>query len=241
MLNIFICEDNKVYRENVRKIVEDIVIIEEFDMQIALDTESPEEVLEYVKNSDISGIYFLDVDLKANLNGIQLAQKIREYDSRGFIIFVTTHAEMTYMTFIYKVEAMDYIVKDNYENLKRRVHDCIINANNKHMCKAEEKRIYSIKQGDRVLNIDYNKILFFETAPIIHRIILHCVDRQIEFYGIMKDIDSQLKDEGFCRCHTSFIVNRKNIKEIDKKNRIVYFANGEECLVSTRGLKALIK
>ena len=54
----------------------------------------------------------------------------------------------------------------------------------------------------------------------------------------MKEVKNSL-DERFIRCHTSFIVNKDKIKEIDKKNRIAYMINGEECLISTRGIKNL--
>ena len=40
------------------------------------------------------GIYFLDVDLKCSMNGIRLGEKIRELDTRGFIIFTTTHLDV---------------------------------------------------------------------------------------------------------------------------------------------------
>ena len=53
----------------------------------------------------MTGIYFLDVDLKSDINGIKLGSKIREKDTRGFIIFTTTHLEMSYFAFKYKVEA----------------------------------------------------------------------------------------------------------------------------------------
>ena len=33
-----------------------------------------------------------------------------------------THAEMSYLTFLYKVEAMDYIIKDNYKNISKRMN-----------------------------------------------------------------------------------------------------------------------
>ena len=54
----------------------------------------------------------------------------------------------------------------------------------------------------------------------------------------MKEVENSL-DERFIRCHNSFIVNKDKIKEIDKKNRIAYMINGEECLISTRGIKSL--
>ena len=45
--------------------------------------------------------------------------------------------------------------------------------------------------------------------------------------------------DDFVRCHRSFLVNKKNIKEVDTKNRIIHFINGETCLMSTRMMKEL--
>lgn len=240
MLKIFICEDNKEQRERLEKIVNNILLIENYDIELALATGEPYEVLDYIKDYESTGIYFLDVDLHSDINGIQLAEKIREYDPRCFIIFITVHAEMSYLTFLYKVEAMDYIIKDNYKNIADRVKLCIDNAHNKYKLKVTElQKIFSIKVDDKIINIDYNKILFFETSQTIHKVILHSENRQIEFYGQMKEVEKSL-DERFCRCHTSFIVNKDKVKQINKKDRIAEMVNGEECLISTRGIKLLL-
>ena len=148
---------------------------------------------------------------------------------------------MSYLTFLYNVEAMDYIIKDNYNNIRQRIHDCIQNANEKYqaICNNSQK-VFSIKANDKIVNIDFNDIIFFETSSTIHKVILHCTNRQIEFYSKMKEIEQNL-DDRFCRCHNSFIVNTDKIKEIDKKRRIAYMINDEECLISTRGIKNLIK
>lgn len=241
MINIFVCEDNKEQREKFTKAIEDIIMIENFDMKMALSTKNPNDIIEYLRNNEVSGLYFLDVDLKADINGIKLAELIREYDPRGFIVFVTTHAEMSYLTFIYKVEAMDYIIKDNYNNVKERIHQCIINANKKYSSKATDlQKNFTIKVEDRIINIEYNKILFFETSTTIHKVVLHATDRQIEFYAKMKEIEDIL-DERFYRCHRSFLVNKDLIEEIDMSNRTIKMVNGEECFVSTRLVKKLLK
>lgn len=242
MLKVFICEDNNEQRERFNKLIENIITIENFDMSIALSTENPNAVIDYLKNNTGSGLYFLDVDLKSNINGIHLAEKIREYDPRGFIVFITTHAEMSYLTFMYKVEAMDYIIKDNYNNIKERVHQCIINANSKYSLKVTDiQKNFTIKVNDKFINIEYNKILFFETSKTTHKIIIHAIDRQVEFYARMKEVEDKLDNNSFYRCHKSFIVNKDKIKEIDTKNRIAYMINGEECLISTRAIKGLIE
>ena len=241
MLRIFICEDNSIQQNKFKKIIEDIIMINDYDMETSLTTSDPYEILAYLKVNPTSGIYFLDVDLHSNINGIQLAEEIRKYDPRGFIIFITSHAEMSYLTFLYNVEAMDYIIKDNYNNIRQRIHDCIQNANEKYqaICNNSQK-VFSIKANDKIVNIDFNDIIFFETSSTIHKVILHCTNRQIEFYSKMKEIEQNL-DDRFCRCHNSFIVNTDKIKEIDKKRRIAYMINDEECLISTRGIKNLIK
>ncbi|APF24408.1 LytR/AlgR family response regulator transcription factor [Clostridium butyricum] len=241
MLKVFICEDNKKQREKFTEAIENSIIIENFDMEVALSTENPDDIVTYLKDNDVSGLYFLDVNLKSNINGIELAELIREYDPRGFIVFVTTHAEMSYLTFIYKVEAMDYIIKDNYQNVKDRIHQCIINANKKHISKSTAlQKNFNIKAKDKIINVEYNKILFFETSNVIHKVILHAVDRHIEFYSNMKNIEEKL-DDRFYRCHRSFLVNKDNITEIDMSNKVIKMINGETCQASTRLIKGLLK
>ena len=104
MLNIFVCEDNEVQRRTIVQIIQNTVLIEELDMQLVLDAGDPHVLLERVKASQNTGIYFLDIDLGSNMNGLKLAQQIRLYDPRGFIIFVTAHCELSYMTFQYRVD-----------------------------------------------------------------------------------------------------------------------------------------
>ncbi|MBX4262710.1 LytTR family DNA-binding domain-containing protein (plasmid) [Clostridium estertheticum] len=240
MLKVFICEDNIVQKEKIEKIIKDVILIENYDMELELSTHDPHEILNTIENNSISGLYFLDVDLHSDLNGITLAEEIRKYDPRGFIVFVTTHAEMSYLTFLYKVEAMDYIIKDNYNNIQQRISECIKNAHDKYKTKAcELQKIFSIKVEDKIINIDFNEIIFFETSQTIHKVILYGKNRQVEFYSKMKELEDKL-DDRFCRCHNSFIVNKDNVKEMDKKNHIAHMINGEECLISTRGIKKLI-
>lgn len=238
MLNIFVCEDDAVQRKSIVQIIKNTVLIEELDMQLILDTPNPYELLETVKTSQNTGIYFLDIDLKCDMNGMKLAQQIRLYDPRCFIIFVTSHSELSYMTFQYRVEAMDFVLKDNPAEAKFKIRECLLNALERYTLQTNKThKLYTIEIGDRRISVDYNDILFFETSSNIHKVILHAKDRQIEFSSTIKDIEKML-DDTFIRCHRSFLVNKNNIQEIDTKNRIIYFINGETCLMSTRMMKS---
>ncbi|MBD5516772.1 MAG: response regulator transcription factor [Lachnospiraceae bacterium] len=239
MLHIFVCEDDDAQRKNVVQTIHNTVMMEELDMQLVLDTADPYELLEAVKTSQNTGIYFLDIDLNCDMNGMKLAQQIRKFDPRCFIIFITAHSELSYMTFQYRVEAMDFVLKDNPAEAKVKIRECLLHAWERHTLQTNKvRKTYTIEIGERKISVDYQDILFFETSSNIHKVVLHAKDRQIEFTGTMKDLENTL-DDSFVRCHRSFLANRNNIKEVDTKNRIIYFVNGESCLMSTRMMKGI--
>lgn len=239
MLNIFVCEDDDAQRRSIVQTIQNTVLIEELDMELVLDAADPYVLLEKVRISLNTGIYFLDIDLGSNMNGMKLAQQIRLSDPRGFIIFITAHSELSFMTFQYRVEAMDFVLKDNPAEAKVKIRECLLNAMERYTLQTNRThKVYTTRIGGRKINVDYDDIFFFETSSNIHKVILHAKDRQIEFSSTMKELTSTLGDN-FVRCHRSFLVNKNNIKEVDAKKRIIYFTNGETCLMSTRMMKGL--
>ncbi|WP_054941890.1 LytR/AlgR family response regulator transcription factor [Paenibacillus ihuae] len=242
MLEIFVCEDDPEQRKRLNSYIENYIMMENLDMKLVISTGRSQEIIDYLQNNRVTGLYFLDVDLQEEKSGIALGAEIRKYDSLGAIVFVTTHSELTYLTFTYKVEAMDYITKDNFTDIRQRVIECIDTANTRYLQnKYNNIKKFQTKSGDKMISVDYNDILFFETSPQLHKIILHAKNRQVEFYGKLKDILEM--DSRFYRCHNSFVVNKDNIAEVDTKNREIRMINGEICYASSRflgGLKDII-
>ncbi|MBF8808072.1 MAG: response regulator transcription factor [Enterococcus lacertideformus] len=244
MLKIFVCDDELVYRNNLTKIIKNYLLnyllMKEYDVRFQFSTEDPMTILSYISENKTEGIYFLDIDLNSTLNGIELGKKIREYDPTAKIIFVTSYADLAYLTFIYKVEALDYIVKDNIETLQKKVIDCIDIALKRYLNTTLETRPHIwIKSGPTDIKLYVDEILYFESSHTPHKLIVHLDNRMIEFVGKIKEVE-QLNDS-FCRCHQSFVVNLTNIKEINRKERVITMINGEKCLISTRYLKKLVK
>ena len=62
MLNVFVCEDNAVQRRAIVQIIQNTILIEELDLKLVLETEDPYALIEKVKVSQNTGIYFLDID-----------------------------------------------------------------------------------------------------------------------------------------------------------------------------------
>lgn len=244
MIDIYICEDNQKQLNLFKKFILNSIMIECLDMNIVLATSDPHEILREIMTASNTGLFFLDIDLKSDVNGLTLAQRIRQIQPRCFIIFITSHSEMSFLTFQYKVEALDFIIKDTPEHIKSKIHECLLDVENKYTSlNNSANRTFIINQNDKRITIDYSDIVFFETSSNIHKIILHAKKRVLEFTGQLKDIEKQL-DYRFYRCHRSYLINKDNISEVDFNELIVYMNNGETCPVSVRlkkGLKKLIQ
>lgn len=241
MIDIFICEDNKDQLDLFQKYISNFILIEGLDMQIVEATSDPHELLKKIFLSENTGLFFLDIDLKSDMDGLRLAQKIRQIQPRCFIVFITSHSEMSFLTFQYKTEALDFIVKDSLDHIKSKIKDCLFDVNKKYTSLNNNlTRTFTITQNDKHIAIDCNDILYFETSENIHKIIMHSQKRTIEFTAQLKDIEQQL-DHRFYRCHTSYIINKENIKDIDFKRLLVYMNNGETCPLSVRRKKGLKK
>lgn len=244
MLDIYICEDNPKQLNLLKQYISDTIMIEELDMRIAQATSDPHIILEESSVSENLGVFFLDIDLNADMDGLVLAQKIRKIQPRCFIIFVTSHTEMSFLTFQYKVEALDFIIKDTPEHIKSKAHECLLNVQQKYISLNKNiNTTFLIKQGERLIAVEYSDIIFFETSANIHKLILHGRNQILEFSGQLKAIESQL-DHRFYKCHRSFLVNRDNIENVDFDTLTIYMNNGDKCPISIRakrGLKKLLR
>lgn len=242
MLEVIICEDNEKQRNEIEKIIVDEIINFNLDVKIVLSTSSYEKVISHVETSNFKTfIYFFDVDFGDKINGIELAKIIRKYDPKGYIIFVTSHSEMTLLTFKYKVQAMDYIEKNNEKDMKKRIIECIKEAieDYRNVNVLGENTI-QINFGSRIVNYNFKDILFFETTDKNHKIRVHTMEEQLEFYGTLKGLEKSVNSD-FYKPHRGYLVNTRNIKVIDKEKMMIYMVNGEVCYIAFRFLKGLLK
>lgn len=240
MVPIFICENDPIQKSRLEDIIKKYIMIEDYDMAITLSTDNPYEILEYLDNHEnIRGAYFLDIDLEQDINGIQLGAEIRKKDVFSRIIFVTTHSELMSLTFTYKVEAMDYIVKDETEDIQRKVQACLKQINNYYTSETtkEDDRI-QLRINDQIRLFELKDIMFFETTELSHKLKLHLTHNRVELYGNLKELE-ELSDS-FVRVHKSYLINKANIATIDKKKREVTMTNGEVSLVSVRKMRLLV-
>ena len=240
MVPIYICDDNGQTLAFIKSTIERYLMIKDYDMHVALATSDPIALLDKREQEELRSIYFLDVDLAhTEFDGFTLAKALREIDTRGFFIFVTTHEELIFETFKYRLEAMSYLTKENPARLTEQIQE---NLDEIHRLISREQgsteSYYTVHAGERVYQLPLSEIYYFETSERSHFLRVYGKDRIIEFRGNLQEIEEELAAD-FCKVHRSFLVNLAKIKQEDYKNAELEMENGAKCFISRKGKRLL--
>ena len=228
MLNFVICDDNPNILDKFSKILEGIFIKHNYDAQIGLKTTDTDILLDYI-DENRTDVLFLDINLKANTSGLEIASKVRERNKNTYFIFSTAHLEYAMMA--YKFKTFDYLAKpvtsDRLEETIVRLFDDI-NGQPKRYLKIDNKKTI----------IDESEILYIRRDGM--KLIFHTKSRDYETYSSFNKIMNSLPSN-FVRAHKSFIVNINNIVNLDSIGNIVYFDNGDTCDIGPKFKKSLME
>ncbi|MDE5910592.1 MAG: LytTR family DNA-binding domain-containing protein [Lachnospiraceae bacterium] len=239
MLSIYLCEDNQNQLIYLERIIKNFIFIEELDMELTCTCITPNTLLKCLHETQHPGLYFLDIELNAHIDGFQLAEQIRKFDPRGYIVFITSHSELSYLSFEKHVEAMDFILKDYPKQLPSRILECMKKA--LELYSSIENNVHktlSIKIGSRNIYVPIDDIYSIKSSDNNHKLILLTNYSIYEFYNTLQNIHARL-DSSFFQCHKSCIVNLNYVKEIDKTMRSIQLKNGQTCPLSARNYTKL--
>ncbi|AUI77742.1 LytR/AlgR family response regulator transcription factor [Lactiplantibacillus pentosus] len=239
MIEVYICEDNVKQLNALVEYVNKYLLIHNADMMLARATTEPNLLLKNISNKH-RRIYLLDISLNSQINGIELASKIREHDMNSKIIFVTTHVELAMTTFRYHLEVLDFILKDNPEEMQLRINQVLQLAEERINQDIHISPEYiRVKSGELERALRIKDILFIESSATPHKLTVHLFNSQVSYYGTIKDAEDLAPN--FFRCHKSFVVNKDHIQSINKKTRELHLTDGETIMCSISAARILSK
>lgn len=208
----------------------------EIDLEIGKIAQNALDVIEYLKENPVSGgIYFLDIELsqdKNAMNGIDLAEQVKQLDPRAQIVFVTAYNEYMEMTFERRIGSVDYINKSNphlQNRLNKTLQDTVRRISKENYSK---KMTFSYRLGRIIKNINIDDIYYISTTKAPHKLKLVKNDGTAEFAGDIKSVDKQNKF--LTKVSQSYLVNPKNIVQINLKKKEITLSNGDAIKFSRR-------
>lgn len=234
MLSVYICDDIQDHLVQYKKIIQHFLIFKDWDIQIVSATTNPYELIAILGKQTDMGIYFLDIDLKSNINGFQLAEIIREHDPRGFIVFITTHNECSHIPYDNGIEALNYILKDDPQKVNSKIEQCLQKAYLRYIDFASDEQLYlTLKTSSTTYFLKFDEISVIRTSVVPHQIDIIKNDGFLSIYGKLKDIEKKL-DQRFFRIHNSYIININCILSINSKNREIKMNDGSLIPISNK-------
>lgn len=111
MFNVSVCDDSKYDIDKIKNALSMFSKRKHVEFNIS-EFSNPEMLMYEIEDGKIADIFILDVEMP-NMNGFELADKIREHTETSVIIFLTSHDEMASMG--YKSKALRYVIKLNLE------------------------------------------------------------------------------------------------------------------------------
>lgn len=231
--NIFLLEDNDVERQQFKYMLKQIIgnrpALSQSSIRTFANASSLNRHLPLPSNKNI---FILDLEINNNLQaGLKMSQAIRQRDSQATIIFLTVHDEFLYVSYKYRVNALDFIDKKQktVQIDLMKDFDMILSEQQK----SKDELTLTFKNNIGIFRIPINHILYFETNrnQKRHSFLVTDNNEQRPINGSLGQLADQLSEYHFYRVHRSFLVNIDNIKEI-KGNTIYFFNSPATCLIS---------
>jgi len=220
MLNIVLCDDNLKALYRLEKLLDSVFIRNNISAKILLKATSTHEVLNFIKSS-YANVFILDIDLKDEKSGLDLASEIRRLNKNAYIIFSTAHFE--YVLTAYKYKTFDYLPKPiAIEKLEQTILRLVDDM-------SSDSKNY-LKLGKNLI-INKNDINFIKKDGM--QLIFSSKAKTYKTYSSFSKIEEMLPSN-FVRCHKSFIVNINNISHIELNKNIITFAENEPCYIGPK-------
>ena len=216
MLQLAVCDDERVFRSDLRKILGTELELCGIDYHISEFT-SGEELIAGLEKADCQ-ILFLDIEMKG-IDGVEAARRLRETKRQMEIVFVTSYADFVFQG--YEVRALNYILKPyEPEKIAAVLHTAL------EALDIEAEKYYVIDQRGGSIRVPLSSVKYFSSD----RRTVHAVttEQEYTFYEKLSDLETELPDT-FVRIHNRYLVHLKYLEAVRQNTAVV---DGEELPVS---------
>lgn len=206
MVKIAILDDTELYIEKIKTLLEK-------NLEVSYRVYEYSTSDSFIKQLDKQSfdILFLDIMLDKK-DGIEVGKIVNEQNSSTNIIFVSENEE--FFRAVYKVTHSYFLTKDFDEELFADAIDKAV--------KSIKREIITIHTKNGYEKFTVSKIAYCEGTRKKTKIVM-LDGTSKEHYVSLEDIEDQLPEQNFLKCHKSFTVNMNYIARYDRKN--IYMEN----------------
>lgn len=219
-LKIILCDDDPIFLTQLHSEVTHTFA--RLNIQAAISVfNSPADVSPVLlAECDIA---FLDIDFEnEDCNGIDIARKMRQVNSKALLFFVTNYID--YAPAGFEVQAFRYILKRDMAQVLERY---ILQARD-HL--AEGLRALRLWDNEQAIDLPLDQIGYLEVMD--HYVSIHAVEKVYTLGATLSSLEKELESYGFLRIHKSYLVNMLRIRKF--RSRECCLSDGTTLAVSEK-------
>lgn len=206
MISVGICDDDKEHRELLREYA--CKALFQFGEVQFSDYESGNQVIEEIEKGEFTcELLLLDIHMTGK-DGLETAAYIRTHQVDVDIIFITVSAEHVFDGYTY--QAFSYL-------LKPVDHDRLTSELERYMkLKEVNSKCLHVAIGGKKVQIFLDRVKYFAADGRKIHVIQRGDEEELSFYAKMGDLQETLEEDGFLRCHQSYLVNTKYVESFSR-------------------------
>lgn len=228
MVGIAVVDDEQEYCEQICNITSEVLEKQQIDYKIK-SFNTAGGLLNKLDDGAVFNLYILDIELP-DIDGMTLAQNIRERDKYSHIIFATSYSQFAIEG--YDVGAYQYLLKDTIQTKLAEVLQKLLSESGM----EKEESFYTISTNSRIEKIRYSDI--FWIAKDKKNVEFVTSDGNYQQRATLSDVYSALPEGEFCFIERGIIVNLAYVEQIIKNE--VHMKNGS-ILYASRTHSAKLK
>ncbi len=203
-MRIAVCDDDKLCIEQTESYLN---CMNEVDFEYNIFYSGEALLKQYHEQGRIYDAVFLDMEMGADrLNGINIANMIRNLDKHVIIVFITSHTK--YMKESFVCAPFRFLEKPvNFETFKAVFFKILKKL-------EEDKATLSFKKGREKIRLLHEEVLFLQS--IDHTTCIQTKTKVYDTYISLSDLSSRLNPNIFVQTHRSYIININHISSIEK-------------------------
>ncbi len=216
MMNILVCDDSREDLESVSKIVENFYKNTAATAYSISKFSDPIVALSYVREGNPIDIAIMDI-MMPQMNGLELAEKMREIGFEGYLIFLSTSNNFAAQS--YSVKAFSYILKPAIEDTVSEMLTAIEKARG-----VNEHSGFSLTRRSGIRYVLNSEFMYVEV--INHQLHFHLIDGEvIKVYATLKEYSEiLLAQPQMIKPQKSYIVNLDYVRSCE--NRAIFMRDG---------------
>ncbi len=228
MINFALCDDNINILDRLEKMLENIFNKNNFSARVTFKSSNSTDMINFINNNNVD-VVLLDINLKSNKSGLELAKSIRNLHRNTYIIFTTGHLE--YAMVAYKFRTFDYLAKPiTYDRLEDTIVRLFEDINT-------SPRRY-IKIDNKNTLVDADEVTYIKRDGM--KLVFHTANNDYGTYSSFNKFQDKLP-KNYMRCHKSYVANISQISNVEPVSGVITFKDGSTCDVGPKYKSELLE